>query len=162
MTGLFNRRGLHLALRKEGARLLRSKGISALALIDLDDFKSVNSRYGHAGGDQVLTHVAHTLEAQLRPSDIAARVGGDEFLVLFPDADPEGAGRACERIRRALTAPKTIRTEDGLASVTISASFGCAALDPEATSIEDGLLATRATLAAAKDQGKNSVVTNRR
>ncbi len=99
LTGVLNRRFLDEILPKEISRAERLKHDLAFAMIDVDGFKSVNTRFGHVVGDQVLTEVAHLLQAHLRVSDSIIRYGGDEFLVLMPDTDEQGAQAAVERIQ---------------------------------------------------------------
>ncbi|WP_051796955.1 putative bifunctional diguanylate cyclase/phosphodiesterase [Catenuloplanes japonicus] len=92
LTGLANLAGLRAGLR-------RTSGRFGILLIDLDDFKPVNDRYGHETGNLLLTHVAHTLRGQIRATDIAARVGGDEFVIVLCDlADDAEAGLVAERV----------------------------------------------------------------
>src|SRR5262249_41689418 len=85
LTELCNRRGLHTQLTIEMQRARRSGGALAAVLIDCDDFKTINGRFGHAVGDAVLKELARRLKDSLRPSDHICRLGGDEFLALLPD-----------------------------------------------------------------------------
>ena len=90
LTGLVNRRGLMLALRRELSAARRDAGANGtLVMIDLDGFKMINDLWGHAAGDDYLQAVAHALLSDVRASDIVARMGGDEFAVLFPRMDEE-------------------------------------------------------------------------
>lgn len=122
LTGLANRRGLELAL----ADLLRKcRDISqyrfAIAHLDLDHFKEVNDRYGHAAGDKVLVHVARALEQSVRSGDVAARVGGDEFVMVLAGVhDPAGIEHLANRIIARIEQPVMI---DGT-SCRVSASIG--------------------------------------
>lgn len=100
LTGCLNRRGMHE--RIEAALLLTERKRGALLLIDLDSFKLVNDRFGHAAGDELLCWVVRTLEHVVRPSDAIARLGGDEFAVLLPDIDASDALNCATRIRAAL------------------------------------------------------------
>ncbi|MEY4764116.1 MAG: hypothetical protein RI907_789 [Pseudomonadota bacterium] len=102
LTGLFNRRHMLEWLHTEKQRCLRQGRSFCLGLIDLDHFKDVNDRHGHAVGDEALTHAAHTLAAGLRESDLIARWGGEEFLVVFTDTDCATAQAALDRIRQQL------------------------------------------------------------
>jgi diguanylate cyclase (GGDEF)-like protein len=91
LTGLFNRRGLSDHLDPALALAARGERPLSIVVLDADHFKRVNDRYGHVVGDDVLRHLALTLRQRLRASDVAARVGGEEFVVLLPDTDIAGA-----------------------------------------------------------------------
>ncbi|WP_420139900.1 diguanylate cyclase [Sphingomonas sp.] len=99
LTGLLNRRAYQeaLALRLQEAAHTHEEG--CLALFDLDHFKSINDRYGHAAGDQVLQHFAKIVRSAVREGDITARLGGEEFVVVLNDASVDDARKICERIR---------------------------------------------------------------
>jgi diguanylate cyclase (GGDEF)-like protein len=103
LTEVGNYRLLHERLNSELARHARDHGELAVLLIDLDRFKQVNERRGHAAGDDVLRRVAHTLRETVRPQDTVARQGGDEFAVLAPDTGAEGAAMLAARIRDRLS-----------------------------------------------------------
>jgi diguanylate cyclase (GGDEF)-like protein len=119
LTGLANRRHLLAELEKELRRAARSgRPLSAL-MVDLDRFKSVNDRYGHAAGDAVLVAVADRCLARLRAIDLCGRIGGEEFVVLLPETDAEGAATTAERLCADL-AGASIETVAGPVTVTIS------------------------------------------
>ena len=99
LTGLVNRRAAMERLAAEMQAAFRNCGQLSLALIDLDHFKAINDRYGHAKGDDVLRHFAAAGRQQLRGGDIFARIGGEEFLVLMPGADLREATEAIDRLR---------------------------------------------------------------
>ncbi len=101
LTGLLNRYGFAKAAARELALADRTGNPLALALVDLDGFKEVNDEHGHAAGDRLLRELARAWEAQLRPGDLLARYGGDEFVVLFPATAEEDARAALERLREA-------------------------------------------------------------
>lgn len=101
LTGLANRRALQEAFERESARGKRLGEHLSLIMADLDHFKSVNDRYGHGTGDQVLARIAAVLASQLRPYDLAARYGGEEFVLLLPGTSIEGAISVAERVRKA-------------------------------------------------------------
>ena len=105
LTGLANRTLLHERLRAVLARDARSGTTTALLFLDLDGFKAVNDRHGHAVGDVVLKTVADRLTSVLRPSDTVARLGGDEFVVLVEGASEEGVKLLVERVREAVEMP---------------------------------------------------------
>jgi diguanylate cyclase (GGDEF)-like protein len=99
LTGLLNRHGFKKAATRELALAWRTGNPLAVAVIDLDGFKDVNDAHGHAAGDRLLAELAHAWERELRPGDILARHGGDEFVVLFPATSAEDARTALERLR---------------------------------------------------------------
>jgi diguanylate cyclase (GGDEF)-like protein len=153
LTGLPNRRAVHDALKRMAAHALRSgRPLTAIGL-DLDRFKDINDRFGHEAGDTVLAHVGALLAASVRTSDLVGRLGGEEFVVLAPDTDAEGAATLAENLRAALA-------REGVPGVDrdITASFGVAVL-PDMVQNADGLLrlADRAQY-AAKAAGRNRVV----
>ena len=122
LTGLANRS--LLAQRIDDA-LIRHVRPSCLLFVDLDGFKAVNDRHGHAVGDQLLQQLARRLTTLLRPQDVCARLGGDEFVVLCVDTEPHQADAIAERLRAAVAEPFTI---EGLA-ITITAAIGVSASD---------------------------------
>jgi len=102
LTGLCNRRALDDRLAYEVARHTRHGRNFALLMLDLNDFKSINERFGHSGGDELLRNVGLALRAAVREQDTVARLGGDEFCVLAPETDREEATRLEERLRPAI------------------------------------------------------------
>jgi diguanylate cyclase (GGDEF)-like protein len=154
LTGLANRRQFEQQLAVELARLERFGGPLAIVLADLDDFKDVNDRFGHPAGDAVLREFARTLEERIRDIDVAARWGGEEFVLLLPGTDLEGAARVAERVRGALE-ERVVVSADG-DPIRVTASFGLAAY-PDAGSADDLLETADAALYQAKWAGKNRV-----
>jgi two-component system chemotaxis response regulator CheY len=158
LTGLLNRRAIEAQARAELSRAERQGAPLSLVLLDIDHFKAVNDRYGHDVGDQALRHVAQVLAAYVRTYDWAGRWGGEEFLVLFPGAEPSGAVIAADRIRTAI-AESPLRLEDGV-TVTLTISLGVAALSgPPAGPASLTELVRRAdeALYRAKHEGRNRV-----
>lgn len=102
LTGLQNRRGFEAHFTRELREAGEQGGWTSLALIDIDYFKAVNDRHGHAVGDKALVEMAHLISRELRGGDGAARIGGDEFCVLLSQAAPSAAERVAERLRRAV------------------------------------------------------------
>ena len=102
LTGLPNRRQTDHELRRACSAARRHGRPLVLLVVDVDHFKQVNDMAGHAAGDEVLKEVARRLHGALRPEDTAGRWGGDEFLVVLPDASAEGLGALCERLRRSV------------------------------------------------------------
>ena len=99
LTGLLNGRGFYEAAAVELARSSRYRHPLTLAYVDLDDFKEINDRLGHARGDAVLVAVAHALRRACRSTDLVGRLGGDEFVVLFPETDRDAAEAALVKLR---------------------------------------------------------------
>jgi diguanylate cyclase (GGDEF)-like protein len=156
LTGLANRRSAEEMLRAELSRTERFGGELALVLADLDNFKSINDRYGHPAGDAVLREFARRLKQTVREVDLAARWGGEEFCLILPGSDAAGGTHVAERAREALEA-RPVTLPDGT-EIAVTASFGVAAL-PDAVG-EGGLLdAADAALYRAKGAGKNRVET---
>jgi diguanylate cyclase (GGDEF)-like protein len=104
LTGLRNRRFFHETLQRECTRAHRYGRILALLVLDLDDFKSINERVGHLAGDAVLAETAARVRGVLRASDIACRVGGDEFAIILPEAGSGQAAQLYGRVEEAVSA----------------------------------------------------------
>jgi diguanylate cyclase len=100
LTNALNRRGMEHAFRIERARALRYDSPLTLAMIDLDNFKQINDRFGHVAGDRALIHFVTTVHATLRPTDLTIRSGGEEFCVLFPACSVQEGIEAVERLQR--------------------------------------------------------------
>jgi len=128
LTGLANRRHLLAELEKELRRTGRSGRPLSVLMIDLDRFKGINDHHGHAVGDEVLVAVAARCQARLRAIDLCGRVGGEEFVVLLPEADTRGATITAERLCADL-AETPIDTSTGPLRVTIS--IGVATHQPQ-------------------------------
>jgi len=154
LTGTPSRIGMLTSLREQ-LELVRRKHTCALAMMDLDHFKSVNDNYGHLIGDKVLVGFAHYLMAHLRPYDKVFRYGGEEFLICLPDTDQQSA---CDIISRFLVELSSLPFEaEGKGEFHVTASFGLTMLDlnvPVERSIER---ADRA-LYVAKARGRNRIV----
>jgi diguanylate cyclase (GGDEF)-like protein len=104
LTGLSNRRGFDERIAAELSRAARTGAPLSLVYMDLDDFKLLNDGAGHLAGDRALEWVGRFLEDTIRTSDVACRIGGDEFAVILPDTDPTGAVLTMDRIRDTLAA----------------------------------------------------------
>jgi diguanylate cyclase (GGDEF)-like protein len=154
LTGLANRRHAEEVLAAEVARAERFGGPVALVLADLDGFKDVNDRHGHPTGDVALREFAEVLRETVRDVDLVARWGGEEFLLVLPGTDGEGAVQLSERVRQTLR-DRVLVGPDG-SPIVLTSSFGVASY-PEASS-PDGLVfqADRA-LYEAKRNGKDRV-----
>lgn len=154
LTGLANRRRSEAALDEEIVRAARLGGELTLAILDIDHFKEVNDRYGHAAGDAVLKELALVLNHSLREIDTAGRWGGEEFALILPGTDTAGGARLCERIRQTL-ADRRIPIENDMA-ITVTASFGVAGFQ-HSGSRERLLAAADEALYRAKRAGRNRV-----
>lgn len=155
LTGLGNHRAFHEELEREVATARRYQVPTALLLIDLDEFKAINDRRGHAGGDRVLRGFGQLLEVSLRRADRAFRVGGDEFAVLLPHTDSAGARIAARRVlAHALQPPRRLAELE-----PISFSGGISALPALATTSAELYSQADAALYAAKRAGRTDVVT---
>jgi diguanylate cyclase (GGDEF)-like protein len=152
LTGALTRRGFIEQGEREIARSARYGRPTALVMIDIDHFKSVNDTYGHAAGDQVLHQVADLAASILRPSDVFGRLGGEEFAMLLPETGGEEAVVVAERLRQAL-AGHVMQLADGRA-LRVTASFGIAALADD-KAVADWLARADTMLYAAKAGGRN-------
>ena len=153
LTGLANRRRFMEALAAEIQRVERLGGTLSILLADIDDFKRINDRWGHQVGDEALRRFAGLLAGELREVDIAGRLGGEEFAVLLPGTDREGALIAANRIRGAV-AREVMQIADAT-SVRFTVSLGVAAY--VGGSAESLLKTADAALYRAKAEGKNRV-----
>ena len=154
LTGLFNRRHFFDNLEKEVQRARRYRRVFSLILLDLDDFKGYNDTYGHLKGDEALKEIGRLLLASTRRADIVARFGGEEFVVLLPEINAQGALVVAEKIRTAVEQyPFAGRTTQAGGKMTVTLGLATYPTDSE-----DGLelvdLADRA-LYLGKQQGGN-------
>ncbi|MEK6726711.1 MAG: diguanylate cyclase [Deltaproteobacteria bacterium] len=157
LTGLLNRRYLQERLFEETERAKRHKAPLTLFMIDIDDFKSFNDRYGHPAGDQILKTVAHAIQEEVRNIDVVARYGGEEFTVMLPTTSKTASMVIAERIRKGIEetpywGPKIKAGE----KVTIS--LGIATCPEDADSMEILIEQADRALFMAKTGGKNRVV----
>lgn len=155
LTRLWNRRGGLELLRQALARPARHARLGICA-VDVDRFKSINDRYGHAAGDTVLRKVGTLLVDSIRPDDVACRLGGDEFLLVFPDLGASEITQIVERIRGRAQA-LSIRTPRGPLEVTLSLG-GLTCVPQEGTSAEGLLQRADEVLYQAKESGRNRAI----
>jgi diguanylate cyclase (GGDEF)-like protein len=154
-TGLLNAPAWETETDSEIARAVRTGTPLSVMLIDLDHFKSVNDRYGHLVGDDVIRAAADVMKAQIREYDRCARFGGDEFAILLPQSDLQEATRTAERIQRQVAA---IAVSAGDVVVRTSVSIGVAQLSAGGQGVTDLLAAADLSLYRAKAAGRRRVV----
>jgi len=154
LTGLFNTRGFAIAANRPFGQALRYGRPASVLMIDSDHLKAVNDSHGHDAGNRLLRQVANAVQAELRATDVPARYGGDEFIVLLPETPPKGALDVAERIRAAIGArPLAINGQQ----VASTVSIGLACYPEDGRTLD--ALATRAdrALYQAKQEGRNRV-----
>ncbi|WP_034271770.1 GGDEF domain-containing protein [Haloechinothrix halophila] len=160
-TGLLNARGL----AEQGTRVLQrcqaAASPAAMLIIDLDHFKSINDSWGHPAGDAVLGAVGRVLQHAVRPGDVAARDGGEEFVIVLPDTTISDAAAVADRIRTELAALEVVATDKNGSPILITdrtASIGVAAQPDHGTTFEDLRQAADAALYEAKNAGRDRTV----
>lgn len=156
LTGLYNRRYALPHLGHISERAKQTKRSFAVMILDLDRFKSVNDRFGHAAGDEVLTEVASRIRKNLRNVDLAARIGGEEFMIAMPDTSLSVARIAAERLRKAI---EDTPIEVGFASKTLDVTISVGVAMGDSENSDTAKLMSRAdrALFAAKTDGRNQV-----
>ena len=154
LTGLANRRRARELLLTEVTRVDRAVQSFSVALLDLDHFKQLNDRFGHAGGDQILRRFSEVARASVRSVDTVARWGGEEFLILMPEADVSHAFEAMERLRERI-AVLSVTSELGDMRFTFSAGVASHRLGQ---SVDDTIARADRALYNAKAAGRNRVV----
>ena len=156
LTSLANRRHLIDQLESEFTRARRYRRPLSLIYIDMDGFKSINDRFGHLFGDEILRGAALAMRAVLRSADLLARIGGDEFSVLLPETDVEGGRGVANKLRKALSAYSQ-RLDPVIPPLSFSA--GVAQLRREDKSIDDLLARADEAQYRAKEAGKGQIRT---
>jgi diguanylate cyclase (GGDEF)-like protein len=152
LTGLANRRAFDDRLAAETERALRHERQLSLMLVDVDRFKAINDRYGHATGDRVLVNLAGDLQAVMRQGDLLARVGGDEMAMILADCPPDQATDVARRMLAKIAEDTSFSKRHG-----VTLSIGVAGLAP-GEAAERLLRRTDQALYRAKDEGRNQVV----
>ncbi len=150
LTGLFNRRHAFDILKKEKSKADRGVNRFCILLIDIDNFKRINDTYGHDVGDEVLIRIAKIFRNKLRNYDVVARWGGEEFLIILPNIDSEGARISAERIRKSIE-------ELDVNGVKTTISIGVTCYNP-GESLNEIIKRADEALYEAKKLGKNKVV----
>lgn len=155
LTGLYNRRYFNEMLERRYSEAMRYGGVLSCLMVDLDGFKLVNDEFGHYTGDELLVLTARTISSQLRSADVAARYGGDEFIVLLPQTNTDDARVLAERIAKRFVQD----VDQQLSQVRITMSLGISSLP--STKIDDSEALLRAAdraLYDAKAAGKDRIV----
>ncbi|MGA6097235.1 diguanylate cyclase [Stutzerimonas marianensis] len=154
LTGLFNRGHWEEMLRQDYARHRRYGTNTALIMFDIDHFKKINDTYGHQAGDSVIQQTADIIRQAMRDSDIAGRYGGEEFVVLLPDTDQQGAMTLAERLRQTVEAHE-VRHEAH--SIRFTISLGVADLSLPTNGYAQLIEWADSALYASKSGGRNQV-----
>lgn len=155
LTDLLNRRAFYEQADREAARARRSSDPMSVLVIDADEFKAVNDRFGHHAGDEALRRIASVCAAHLRAGDVVGRIGGEEFAAVMPGASLELAHIVAERLRVAVTS-EAIDHHAG--PIALSVSIGVTEVRPWEESMLDGIRRADAAMYAAKAAGRNRVV----
>ena len=146
---------LRSRLEQEVARSDRSGEPFGVLFVDMDEFKAVNDKYGHESANRVLEGVGRELERSVRKTDLAARYGGDEFVLVLVRTDVEGARRVGEMVREAV---ESFGKAQGFGEKEVSVSIGVACHDPRGDELRDVLREADQALYQAKARGGNRVV----
>jgi diguanylate cyclase (GGDEF)-like protein len=149
LTGLLNGRGFYESAAVELARSSRYRHPLTIAYLDLDDFKQVNDRFGHARGDALLVAVARAMRRACRSTDLVARLGGDEFVVLFPETDRDAAEAALVKVR------SRVRDVTGQDGQGVTMSVGSVSFASPPAEVESLVHEADRTMYAAKGGGKD-------
>jgi len=155
MTGIYNRRHFLVLADREWTRFLRHGRPLSLLMMDIDFFKSINDRFGHHIGDQVIVHLATLARECKRDSDVLSRIGGEEFALLLPETDLEGARAVAERLRLDMASAHLMA---GREPFSATVSIGVATAHPDDAGIVDLMKAADGALYEAKRGGRNQVV----
>lgn len=154
LTDLPNRRHFLQYLHDTLRRIQRFEGPAALLMLDLDHFKRINDQYGHAAGDAVLQAFARTIQQALRQTDLAGRLGGEEFAILLPASQESAARTFAERLRERVAKLRIVHGPD---TIRITVSIGISFLMPADAQAEAALARADAALYQAKTEGRNRI-----
>jgi diguanylate cyclase (GGDEF)-like protein len=154
LTEIFNKRKLEEELQREFARAVRHQRPLSLIIFDLDEFKTINDTYGHLCGDFILKQVASLARDLVRPEQMLARVGGDEFVILAPETGGEGAQSMAAKLRDRVAG---FEHRYGDIKISVSCSFGVAELAKDMTTPQDLYQAADDALLLSKRSGRNRV-----
>jgi diguanylate cyclase (GGDEF)-like protein/PAS domain S-box-containing protein len=156
LTGLYNRRYLEESLQRELARSKRKRTGLGVVMLDVDNLKQVNDVFGHEAGDTLLMELGHWLQSNVRAEDISCRYGGDEFVLILPDASLESTYQRARQICEGVRSLKISYNDRSLGSVTVS--IGVAGFPENGESRDALFAAVDAALYKAKERGRNCVV----
>jgi len=154
LTEIFNKRKLEEELQREHARASRHQRPLSLIIFDLDEFKTINDTYGHLCGDFILKQVASLARELVRPEQVLARVGGDEFVILAPETGAEGAEALASKLRDRIAG---YEHRYGDIRIQVGCSFGVAELTRRMPAPQDLYQAADEALLLAKRSGRNRV-----
>jgi diguanylate cyclase (GGDEF)-like protein len=155
LTGLYNRAYLFAAVDREIQRSARSRRGFCMLMMDLDELKPINDRFGHFHGDRVLRGVSEIIRHGVRRLDTAARYGGDEFMVLLPETDPNGAYVLAEKIRQGVS---DLAIETPMDRIRTSLSIGIVTYPEDGRTADELLISADQAMYASKRRGKNRIV----
>jgi len=156
LTDILNRQAFFRILSHEYERSSRTGQPCCICMVDLDHFKSINDTFGHLVGDKVLRNVAYALKSMLRAYDSICRYGGEEFVIVMPDTDLEGAVVFAERLRKRVEESDFAETGDPLRA-TVSIGVASASVEGEVTETESLIAQADEALYRAKNDGRNRV-----
>jgi diguanylate cyclase (GGDEF)-like protein len=152
LTGVINQRGFYEALGRERERASRLKLPLTLAYIDIDDFKQINDRFDHITGDKVLATIGHALRNSIRITDLAGRLGGDEFCILLPHTDAEGARIVLDKVHQTLS---ELMKASGW---PVTFSIGAVTFLRTTKSAEEMLRSADSAMYSVKEKGKDRII----
>ena len=154
LTGMFNMRGFAIVADRSFGQALRYERPAAVLMIDSDNLKSVNDALGHEAGNELLRHLARCIQGELRYTDVSARYGGDEFIVLLPETPLKGALDVADRIRRKIVdAPLNLHGS----RIESSVSIGVAGFPADGRNLDAIVVQADRAMYQAKQQGKNGI-----
>lgn len=155
LTGLPNRRSFMARIEAELSRLRSDRRKpAAVIMVDLDHFKETNDQYGHASGDRVLRHFVKVLRTCLRSTDVAGRMGGEEFAIMLPGSDQLEAATFSKRLQARLESTPFL---DGNACIAVSVSIGITIMAADDVTVEESLARSDRALYLAKGNGRNRI-----
>jgi len=155
LTGLLNMRGFSIAANRLFGQALRYNRAASVLMIDSDNLKAVNDAHGHEAGNRMLRQLTRLIQAELRYTDVLARYGGDEFVVLLPETPPKGAVEVANRIRDAIA---SLPLDMGGNLVTCTVSIGVASHPADGNSLDAVVARADRAMYQAKQGGRNRVV----
>ena len=155
-SGLYNRRFMEESLQREISRAARKKSTIGIIMSDIDHFKKFNDVYGHAAGDKIITQMGKLFRDRFRGSDIACRYGGEEFLLILPEASLENTVKCAEELREDVKKMELVFQGQTLNSITMS--FGVANYPDNGTKMDELLRVADTALYKAKQEGRDRVV----